>query len=52
MSSDYLKKPILDKHIEYKTIKSFSFTACEMQGTNISTQDGGRLCKMQYYLNR
>lgn len=52
MSSDYLKKPILEKHIEYKTLKSFSFTTCEMQGKTISTKDGERVCKMQYYFNR
>ena len=52
MSSDYLKKPILEKHIEYKTLKSFSFTTCEMQGKTISTKDGERVCKMQYYFKR
>lgn len=32
MNSDYLKKPVLSKKIEYKTLETFSYVSCEMQG--------------------
>lgn len=32
MNSDYLKKPVLSKTIEYKTLETFSYVSCEMQG--------------------
>lgn len=32
LMSDYLKKPILTKDIEYTKGKGFALTSCEMQG--------------------
>ena len=32
MNSDYLKKPVISKKIEYKKLDTFSYVSCEMQG--------------------
>lgn len=52
MSSDYLKKPILAKTINYKICEGFAYTSCEMQGINSLIKDGEGQCRMPSYVNK
>lgn len=37
--SDYLKKPVLNKEIEFIKGRGFALTSCEMQGWRKSMED-------------
>ena len=39
MNSDYLKKPVLAKRIEYQCLSGLAYTSCEMQGWRRSMED-------------
>jgi ribosome modulation factor len=39
MSSDYLKKPVLGKQIDYCCSSGLAFTSCEMQGWRRTMED-------------
>jgi hypothetical protein len=52
MNSDYLKKPILSKKIEYKKLSTFSYVSCEMQGKPLFIKDGVELWKMQFFMKK